>query len=98
MRSPQIVKSPDGERWRVRRRWMDRSPLRLCRPWIVEARNLAHPEHSVAFAVRGWRRSGEAIVELRRAIPAGGPPVRLAGGVAIPASAEGSSSGRRAGR
>jgi hypothetical protein len=49
----------------------------LRRPWIVEAANLDHPERSTAFGVKGWRRSGEAIEELARAIPAAGVPARL---------------------
>jgi hypothetical protein len=34
------VRSPDGERWRVRRRWTDK-PLQLRRRWIVGRREVA---------------------------------------------------------
>jgi hypothetical protein len=49
----------------------------LRRPWAVEAINLDHPERSAAYPIKGWRRSGEAIQELTRAIPANGAPERL---------------------
>jgi hypothetical protein len=49
----------------------------LRRPWIVEATNLDHPERSTTFRVKGWRRSGQAIEELARTIPATGLPAKL---------------------
>lgn len=52
----------------------------LRRPWIIEATDLDRPEGSVAFAVKGWRRSSQAIDELARAISAAGPPDRLSEG------------------
>jgi hypothetical protein len=52
----------------------------LRRPWIVEATNLDHPERSTTFGVKGWRRSGQAIEELARTIPATGLPPKLAAG------------------
>ena len=156
MRVGKIVTSPDGDQWRVKRRWMNRPlptlrgrwgrrdgeravargldvvsfdftdsivatvagfvlvvlivfvffPLIgiafelalvflllssgivgrvvLRRPWIVEAANLDHPEHSTAFAVKGWRRSGEAIEALTRTIPATGLPSQLSEATAVP--------------
>jgi hypothetical protein len=51
--------------------------LVLRRPWIIEARNLDDPERSISFKVKGWRRSGQAIEELIRAIPASGLPAEL---------------------
>jgi hypothetical protein len=48
--------------------------LVLGRPWIVEAVNLDNAEHSTAFAIKGWRRSGRAIDELAQAIATGGTP------------------------
>jgi hypothetical protein len=156
MRRGEIVNSPDGDRWRVRRRWMNR-PLPTLRgrwgrqdgetavkrgmdvvsidptesilatiagfvlvvlivfvffpligvafelalvflvlssgilgrvvlrqPWIVEAANLDHPDRSTAFAVKGWRRSGEAIEALTQAIPATGLPSHLSEAKAVP--------------
>ena len=52
----------------------------LRRPWIVTAEKLGDPEERVAFAVKGWRDSGEALRELRTTIAATGPPERLAHG------------------
>ena len=52
----------------------------LRRPWIVTAEKLGDPEERVAFAVKGWRDSSEALRELRTAIAATGPPERLARG------------------
>jgi len=52
----------------------------LRRPWIVTAEKLGDPEERVAFAVKGWRDSSEALRELRTAIAAAGPPERLARG------------------
>ena len=49
----------------------------LRRPWIVEAQELGDPEERVAFAVKGWRDSSQALRELRTAIAATGPPERL---------------------
>ena len=149
MRGGQIVTSPDGDRWQVKRRWMNRPlpdlrrrwgeknrdrattagieavsftimdsivlsiaagivvallvfvllPLLgialelilifllltsgilgrvfLRRPWIVEAINLEHPDRSTTYGVKGWRRSGQAIEELTRTIPATGLPPKL---------------------
>jgi hypothetical protein len=149
MRGGQIVSSPDGDRWQVKRRWTNRPlpdlkrrwrgedgdraisagletagfgldssivatiaaavlvavlvfvlwPLLgiafelvllfllltsgivgrvfLRRPWIVEASNLDHPDRSATFGVTGWRRSGQAIEELARTIPATGLPAEL---------------------
>jgi hypothetical protein len=149
----QVISSPDGDRWRVRRRWMDRDApnlrkrfgrgrkesdgwfdlplpdlfdsaaglailaatvivllllffvllpliglllellvlfvvlssglfgkLLLGRPWTVEARNLDDPERSVAYAIKGYRRAGDAVTELASAIGAVGPPERLTAG------------------
>ncbi len=155
MRGGQIVTSPDGERWRVKRRWTNRPlpdlkrhwreregdppwdvgsdvsfldlddgivasiavgilivllvlvlwPLLglafelillfllltsgilgrvfLRRPWIVEATNLDNPGLSTAYPIKGWHRSGQAIEELARAIPATGVPDRLSEGTRI---------------
>ena len=44
------------------------------RPWIVMAADLDDPERSAAFAVKGWRRSGQAAEELVRAISVTGRP------------------------
>jgi hypothetical protein len=52
----------------------------LRRPWIVTAEKLGDPEERVAFAVKGWRGSSEALRELRTTIAATGPPERLAHG------------------
>lgn len=54
--------------------------LLLGRPWIVTAEKLGDPEERVAFAVKGWRNSSEALRELRATIAAAGPPERLAHG------------------
>ncbi len=48
----------------------------LRRPWIVEAQKLGDPEERVAFAVKGWRDSSQALRELRTALAAAGPPQR----------------------
>jgi hypothetical protein len=56
----------------------------LRRPWIVEAANLDHPERSTAFAVKGWRRSGEAIEALTQTIPATGLPSDLPEATPVP--------------
>lgn len=45
----------------------------LGRPWIVEATNVDNPEERVAYAVKGWRRSTEALRELRTALATTGP-------------------------
>jgi hypothetical protein len=50
------------------------------RPWTVEAVKVDDPQERVAFAVKGWRQSGQALSELRTAIPAAGPPERLTAG------------------
>jgi hypothetical protein len=55
----------------------------LGRPWIVVATPLQAEEGTVAFGVQGWRRSGEAVVELAGAIEDSGPPERLAAGPRI---------------
>jgi len=52
----------------------------LRRPWVVTAEKLGDPEERVAFAVKGWRDSSEALRELRTTIAAAGPPERLARG------------------
>lgn len=52
----------------------------LGRPWIVLAEKINDPEERVAFAVRGWRDSGEALRELRTTLAATGPPESLAVG------------------
>ncbi|HEY5710149.1 MAG TPA: hypothetical protein VIS51_12245 [Solirubrobacterales bacterium] len=44
------------------------------RPWVVVAADLDDPERSAAFAVKGWRRSGQATEELKRAITVAGTP------------------------
>lgn len=54
--------------------------LLLGRPWTVEAANLDDPERSVAYAVKGYRRAGDAVGELASAIGAAGPPQRLTAG------------------
>jgi hypothetical protein len=46
----------------------------LRRPWIVQAINLDDAEQSTIFAVKGWRRSGQAIEELAKAIATSGAP------------------------
>lgn len=55
----------------------------LRKPWVIEAINLDHPERSVAFAVKGWRRSSEAIEELTGRLAAGGPPSQLSESVGL---------------
>lgn len=52
----------------------------LGRPWIVLAEKIGDPEERVAFAVKGWRDSSEALRELRTEIAASGPPRQLAHG------------------
>ncbi len=47
------------------------------RPWVVEAVKAGDPEERVAFAVKGWRQSSQALEELRTALSAAGPPERL---------------------
>jgi hypothetical protein len=44
------------------------------RPWVVAAIDLDDPERSAAFAVKGWRRSGEGVEELKRTIAVSGKP------------------------
>ena len=44
------------------------------RPWVVAAVDLDDPERSAAFAVKGWRRSGSAVEELKRTIAVSGTP------------------------
>lgn len=56
----------------------------LRRPWTVEAVNLDHPQRSAAFAVKGWRRSSGAIVELTRTIPVSGLPAQISEGTPVP--------------
>jgi hypothetical protein len=56
------------------------SRIVLRRPWIVTAEKLGDPEERVAFAVKGWRDSSEALRELRTTLAAAGPPERLARG------------------
>ena len=48
--------------------------LFLGRPWIVEAIPRGGKGRSVAFPVKGWRRSGEAAADLGRQIAATGEP------------------------
>lgn len=57
----------------------------LRRPWIVEAVNLTHPQRSVAFAVKGWRQSSQAIDELAAAVRASGQPEQVSGGTPVSA-------------
>lgn len=52
----------------------------LGRPWIVLAEKIGDPEERVAFAVKGWRDSSEALREVRTALAAAGPPERLSRG------------------
>lgn len=154
MAGADLITSPDGQRWRVRRRWSDRpvpniwrrmhrhadeledtgvtpqfgdlgwgfgdgwpgmliafaaivifvilipvlgvalelivlvvvlwsgliSRLLLGHPWVVEARNRDDGERSVAYAVKGFRRAGAAVDELKAALAADGPPERLSSG------------------
>jgi len=54
--------------------------LVLGRPWTVETINLDDGKHSVAYAVKGFRRAGQAAQELATALAAGGPPERLVTG------------------
>lgn len=56
----------------------------LRRPWTVEAESLDGSERSASYAVKGWRRSGRAAIEVAKAIEVGGPPERIAEGVLIP--------------
>jgi len=56
------------------------SRVLLGRPWTIEARNLDDGERSVAYGVKGFRRAGEAVGELKTALAVGGPPERLARG------------------
>jgi hypothetical protein len=44
----------------------------LGRPWIVLAEKIGDHEERVAFAVKGWRQSSEALHELRTAVAASG--------------------------
>ena len=53
------------------------------RPWVVAAIDLDDPERSAAFAVKGWRRSREAVAQLTREISVTGQPERFAEGVSI---------------
>jgi hypothetical protein len=53
------------------------------RPWVVAAIDLDDPERSAAFAVKGWRRSGEAVEQLAREISVTGKPEGLAESTAI---------------
>jgi hypothetical protein len=55
----------------------------LRRPWIIEAVNLAHPQQSGAFAVKGWRQSSRAITELATTIPVSGLPKQISVGTPI---------------
>jgi hypothetical protein len=57
--------------------------LLLRRPWTIEAVNLDRPQQSVAFAVKGWRRSRRALDELTTTIPASGPPRQISEGTPI---------------
>lgn len=52
----------------------------LGRPWTVEAIDLDDGERSVAYAVKGFDRAGQAVEELSTALAADGPPERLTAG------------------
>jgi hypothetical protein len=52
----------------------------LGRPWVIEAIDLDEGERSAAYAVKGFRRAGDAVAELTTAIAADGPPGRLSAG------------------
>ncbi len=52
----------------------------LGRPWTVEAIDLDDGERSVAYAVKGFGRAGQAVEELSTALAADGPPARLTAG------------------
>lgn len=52
----------------------------LGRPWIVLAEKIGDPEERVAFAVKEWGDSSEALRELRTSIATTGPPEHLAVG------------------
>ncbi len=69
----------------------------LRRPWIVTAEKLGDPEERVAFAVKGWRDSREALRELRASIAAEGPPERLAHGEPLATRPSAASPARRRG-
>jgi hypothetical protein len=56
------------------------------RPWVVAAIDLDDPERSAAFAVKGWRRSGEAVEQLAKEISVTGKPEGLAESTAIDSS------------
>jgi hypothetical protein len=49
----------------------------LGRPWTIEAVNLDRVSETGTFAVKGWRRSRRAILDLAGAIQASGLPARL---------------------
>lgn len=48
--------------------------LLLGRPWVVEAVDLDDATRSDAFPIKGWRGSGRAVEELKRAIAVSGAP------------------------
>jgi hypothetical protein len=52
----------------------------LGRPWIVEAVDVDDSTRSIAFGVKGWRGSSQAIEEVKRAIATSGPPERISEG------------------
>jgi hypothetical protein len=55
----------------------------LRRPWTIEAVSFGDGARSAAYAVKGWRRSGRAMVEICAAIRVAGPPERIAEGVKV---------------
>jgi hypothetical protein len=57
--------------------------LVLRRPWTVEAENLDDSRGSTSYAVKGWRRSGRATIEIASTISASGPPERIAEGIKL---------------
>jgi hypothetical protein len=50
------------------------------RPWIIAAVDLEDPERNAVFAVKGWRESGHAAEELKRAIVTSGRPTLVESG------------------
>ena len=49
----------------------------LGRPWIVEAVKVGDSGERAAYAVNGWRRSNEALRQLRTTLATSGPPERI---------------------
>jgi hypothetical protein len=52
----------------------------LGRPWTVEAIGLGDAERSVAYGIKGFRKTGRAVEELATALASDGPPERLSEG------------------